>query len=356
MSTVSSLHVLSSPHLAGAENTFLRCVQGLRRAGNPTHIAVKPGSPLARAFASPGAPYELPMRNYLDVPAVLRIRALIRQHQAEVVQSWMSRGTWLTRAPRGCLHVARLGGYYRARYFRHADAWVTVTHTLRKWMLSVGFPPDRVETIPNFVPDVPRDTPPPFSRHDLGIPEDALLIVSMGRLIGKKGYQDLIPAFIELGAQPRGRPLHLLLMGDGPMRAELQGLARAAPGRIHFTGWVDRAETALKLADLFVCPSREEAHGNVILEAWSQRLPVLATRCDGPAELILHEDDGYLAEVADPADLRRALATVIGNPTLMTQMAARGRAMFEERHSETAVVSAYVDFYQRMRMHAGIRR
>lgn len=347
--TIASLQVIASPRMGGAEMTFLRQVQGLRRAGHPVVAAVRRDSALVRALHGEPPLRELPMANYLDLRSALAIRALLREHRCAVVQSWMSRATWLTRAPRGCVHVSRLGGYYHARYFRHAHGWVTVTKGLRDWMLGKGFPADRVEYIRNFIPPLPAGTPPPFTRAQLGIPEDALLIVSMGRFIEKKGYQDLLPAFTALGAQAQGRPLHLLLMGRGPQQKELEALAADAAGRVHFPGWVDQPVAALPLADVFVCPSREEAHGNVMLEAWSQGLPVLSTRTDGGRELIVDGDNGLLCDVADSAGMAAALRRLIVSSGLREQLAGRGRETQRSRHDESASLQAYLAFYERLR-------
>jgi L-malate glycosyltransferase len=347
--TVRSLQVIASPRMGGAETTFVRQVHALRRAGHPVVAAVRTGSAVIAAVGDAPVRCELAMANYLDLRSVMAIRRLVREHRCDVVQSWMSRATWLTRAPRGSVHVSRLGGYYHARYFRHAHGWVTVTLGLRDWMLRKGFPADRVEYIRNFIPVLPAGTPPPFSRADLGIPEDALLVVSMGRFIDKKGYQDLIPAFVSLGAALQGRPLHLLLMGRGPQQKELESLAAPARGRVHFPGWVDQPVAALPLADVFVCPSREEAHGNVMLEAWSQRLPVLSTRTDGGSELIRDGDNGLLCEIGDAGGLRVQLHRLLTSADLRAQLAGRGLETQRTRHDESATVAAYLDFYGRLR-------
>ena len=343
-----SLQVIASPRMGGAETTFLRQVQGLRRAGHPVVAAVRTNSALVEAVGDAPVRCELSMTNYLDLRSVLAIRRLAKEHHCDVVQSWMSRATWLTRVPSGCVHVSRLGGYYHARYFRHAHGWVTVTLGLREWMLQKGFPADRVEYIRNFIPVLPPGTPPPFTRAQLGIPDEALLVVSMGRFIDKKGYQDLIPAFASLGPQMHGRPLHLLLMGRGPQQKELEALAASAPGRVHFPGWVDQPVAALPLADVFVCPSREEAHGNVMLEAWSQRLPLLSTRTDGGSELVQDGDSGLLCDIGDVSGMASQLRRLLESAELREQLAGKGMETQRTRHDETATVSAYLDFYQRL--------
>ena len=345
---IRSLQVIASPGMGGAEMTFLRQVQALNRAGHVTVAAVRRRSSLVGALEGQPLLHELSMANYLDLRSVIAIRSRAREHECQVVQSWMSRATWLTRAPRGCVHVSRLGGYYKAFYFRHAHGWVTVTEGLREWMIQQGFPADRVQYIRNFIPVLRAGTAPPFTRAQLGIPEDALLVISMGRLIDKKGYQDLLPAFASLGNTVAGRPLHLLVMGRGEQQREIEALAAAAPGRVHFPGWVDQPVAALQLADVFICPSREEAHGNVILEAWSQGLPVLSTRTDGGRELIADGDNGLLCDIGDIAGIAAVLRRVLESSDLRASLAGRGRETQHARHGERATIDAYLEFYERL--------
>jgi L-malate glycosyltransferase len=344
---IATLQVIASPRMGGAETTFVRHVDALSGAAHPVTAAVRRGSALVTALRGTPRVIEVAMTNYIDLASGFLIRRLARESESSVVQSWMSRATWLTRVPRGCVHLARLGGYYQPRYFRHAHGWITVTDHLRRWMLAQGFPADRVAQVPNYVSDA-GSRAPPFSRSDLGIPEDAHVVVAMGRFIDKKGFPDLLRAFLALGARLGGRPLHLLLMGQGPQRALLERMAADAPLRIHFTGWVERAADALALGDVFVCPSLEEAHGNVILEAWGAGRAVISTRCEGPAELIEHRCNGLLCEPGDVATLSILLRKVLQHADLRESLAARGQETQRTRHHRGATLAAYLDFYECM--------
>jgi glycosyltransferase involved in cell wall biosynthesis len=346
---VNSLQVVASPGLGGAETAFLRIGAALTAAGHATLPAVRRGSELARALGASAR--TLPMRNYFDVQTVLGIRRVIRQTGVSVVQSWMSRATWLTRAPRGCLHVARIGGYYRPVYFRHAQAWVVNTRGLHDWLLREGFPADRLACIYNFVPEPPK-APPPFTREQLGIPPDALVIATMGRFVDKKGFEELIDAFEALGPRIAGRPLHLLAMGAGPMLETLR--ARCRNGRAHLPGWVSQPLNALPLADVFVCPSREEAFGNVIIEAWSLGLPVLSTRSAGGLELIRDGQEGLLCDIQNADSMAAQLRRMLESPALREELAANGHARFRSSFSADKTVAAYLDFYTRMRRLHGL--
>jgi len=345
---IPSLQVIASPGMGGAETAFQRAAQALSDAGNPVTCLLRRGAALDGVLPATLPRLQLPMRNYFDVATMLRLRALLKRGDWPVVQTWMSRATWMTHAPKSVLHVARLGGYYRPRYFRHADAWVVNTKGLYDWMLAQGFPRERLEWINNFVPVLPAGTPSPLSRATLGVPEEALLVVGLGRLIEKKGFQDLIAALALLPREIGSRPLHLLIMGDGPLRPALEQQAAALGGRVHFAGWVNNALAALPIAEVFVCPSREEPLGNVLLEAWSQRMPVLSTTSDGGRELIEDGRTGLLVPIAEPRPMSTALERLLRDAALREALARTGHEVFRSRYSEQGTVDAYIGFYGRM--------
>lgn len=354
--SISSLHLIASPRMGGAETSLLRLWRALDAAGHPVHLGVRRGSELYRKLHGEASVHALPFRNYVDVVSVARIRQLLDQLAPQVVQTWASRATWLTRAPEQTLHVARLGGYYKLRYFRHADGWIVNTRGLRDWMVDKGFPPDRVEWVPPFVPDLAPGTAPVLTRADLGIPPEALVVAALGRFVEQKGFGDLLQAFARLPERLHDRPLHLLLMGDGPLLAELRNAADPLAGRVHFTGWLEQPLPLLGLADLFVCPSRVEPLGNVLLEAWSQGVAVISTETAGGTELIREGDTGLLCPVRDPVRMAAAIERVLRHAELRGALAGHGLAHYRSRFSEARTRDATVDFYRRMLRQAPRRR
>ena len=167
--------------------------------------------------------------------------------------------------------MARLGGYYALKHFHHAHAWIGNTKDLCDYMIRGGLARKRVYYLGNFV-DLPAPVAPErlaALRAALDIPEDGLVVLGVGRINLRKGFTDLLDTFDRLPAQVRGRPLHLVIVGDGPMYRELvkQTRRQAWGTRVHWAGWQSDPDPYYALADLFVCPSRHEPLGNVILEA-----------------------------------------------------------------------------------------
>lgn len=366
---MKSLHVLGSSQFGGADRFYVRLIQALAAAGHETVAVNRPGSPVAEALAAtpgdlPVRQYHLPFANKWDFATVLRLRALVRRERPAVVQSYMGRATRLTRLPRssGATHIARLGGYYKLNgYYRHCDAWVGNTQGICDYLVKEGFPPERVFRIGNFVP------PPPAvergaverARSDFGLSDDAWVLFALGRFIRKKGFDDALRAFARLPKERHGRPVHLLLAGDGPLNADLRSLAAELDigERVHWTGWRDEPEVLFALADALVCPSRHEPLGNVILEGWNHGLPVVSTRTLGACELISDGIDGLLAPCEDPEGLARVLGELLASDdTRLGELAAAGKAVLAREHSEAAVVGAYGTLYHELESGRGGKR
>ena len=299
------------------------------------------------------------MRNGLDVFTARKIRELVRRHRPTVVQTYLGRASRLTRIPKGSetLHVARLRGVYRANAYRHADAWVGNTRGICDHLRGLGFPPKRVFHIGNFVAD---STPEGYSkdvREALGISPECTVIFSLGRFVEKKGFVDLLEAFAHLLSIERGRPMVLVLAGDGPDRSILE--ERVTPSSTSRStyggpdGYSIRA-SIFRAADVFVCPSRNEPLGNVILESWFHGTPLVTTRSLGAQELVTDNQNGLLAPVADPEGLAHRIMDLLHADVAQVEaLVEAGHRTAEQRHSVGAVVGAYLEQYERL---AGLGR
>lgn len=168
--------------------------------------------------------------------------------------------------------------------------------------------------------------------------QDPVVFVSVGRLIEKKGYQDLIKA---LGELPRAMRWRLVHIGGGPMAAALRQQAAAAgiAHRIEWRGPSDQSEViaALRAGDLFVLAPRIAADGdrdglpNVLLEAASQKLPILSTELSGVPEFVEHMKTGVLVRPNAPRMLAEALMTLARDPDLREALAEAAHKRLTER-------------------------
>lgn len=354
---LKSIHVLGSHELGGADWFFIRLVKALQQAGHASLAVVRPDSPVGPLLPPEVEQLQLPLASKWDLYSRWRLTRLIAARRPDVVQTYMGRATRLTHLPAGstALHVARLGGYYRIDgYYRHAHAWVGNTRDICDYLVREGLPRERVFHIGNFVPEPRRVSAEERRalRAALGLAPHAFVIFALGRMVVKKGFQDLLEAFARLEPSVDGRPLVLLIAGDGGERAPLAELAGrlGVAQRVHWAGWQNDTTPYFALGDVFVCPSRHEPLGNVILEAWQHRLPVLSTRNEGARELVREGENALLAPLNDAAGLAEALRRMLHlGQAERDRLAAAGHATVQREHSEQGVVAAYLAMYEQLR-------
>ena len=164
-------------------------------------------------------------------------------------------------------------------------------------------------------------------------PARPVIILSVGRAVATKGYDDLLAG---LALLPPGRAWRFVHVGDGPLSGALKRQARAL-GLEARIDWLDPQPQGEVLrryreADLFVLASRIAPDGdrdglpNVLMEAQSQRLPVLATAAAAIPELVIDSETGLLVPPAAPPLLAAALDRLIGDPLLRFRLGEAGFA------------------------------
>ncbi len=163
--------------------------------------------------------------------------------------------------------------------------------------------------------------------------EPPFRLLAVGRMVRKKGFEFLIRACALLASQ--GLDFRLDLVGSGPCQRRLIGLTRelGLQKEIRFPGFVPhhRVGVYYRRADLLVAPSLVRSKGdrdglpNVIVEALSHGLPVVATDVSGIREAVRHNETGILVERADPMELAKAVHRMVSDRDKAVEMGRRGR-------------------------------
>jgi glycosyltransferase involved in cell wall biosynthesis len=200
--------------------------------------------------------------------------------------------------------------------------------------------------IPNGV-DVDRFRRPiaPLTKAALGIPEDAGVAINVGRLSPEKNLPFLLTAFGR--AVEQSPDLHLVIVGDGPKRGSLEGIAHQAglDGRIHWVGAVPYRDVPnwLALADFFVIASTAESHPLAVLEAIAAGLPVLGIPSSGIKESIQHKGNGLLCpeDVNAFADRMACLSTDADLRARLAEGARQSRSRFDIRRTSAQLLAQY---------------
>lgn len=350
-----SLQLIGSQALGGAERWCLRFSQALHEKGVPVEVAIRAGSQLDGLDTGSLPLHRLPFRTVWDPWSSHAITRLIRRLRPDIVQTYMGRATRLTRLKpgHGPVHIARLGGYYALQPYRHAHAWIGNTKGICDWMVANGVPAERVFHIYNFADPATRvpDAEVEALRRQISLPRDGLAMVSAARFVTFKGVSYLIDALARLPREIDGRPWGLVLLGDGPLHADLrrQAADSGVNDRIFWAGWRTDPGPFFQMADLVVFPSLdEEPFGNVILEAWAWRKPLVVTRFRGAREVARHGEDAWCVPCADAQALANGIETVLRDPRLARQLAQRGLARLEEQFGRAPILAQYLDLYRRL--------
>lgn len=236
--------------------------------------------------------------------------------------------------------------------------FIAVSADLQRWLVeAIGAAPASVTLIGNGVDSVrfyPRAASTARMEADLpGLPDGFLrdgvfVIGSVGRMAEVKNYPALVQAFLLLlQRSDLHASLRLLLVGDGPARAQCLGLLQAA-GVAHLAwlpGARDDVAQLMRAMDVFVLPSLAEGSSNTILEAMASGLPVVATRVGGNGELVQPGCNGTLVAPRAPAMLVDALSAYVRTPELGRRQGARGRQRVLAAHSLPAMAGAYLAVY-----------
>lgn len=217
----------------------------------------------------------------------------------------------------------------RAWWTRQADRVIVPSRYLALWVTRWGIPEGRIVIIHNAVEPL-RDLRP------AAVPLSApLKVVTVGRLVPWKHIDGVIEAVAQV--QDTG----LVIVGDGPERASLEGLAHRLnlAGSVYFAGHRDKSDTFSLMAgcDLFVLYSTYEGLPHVVLEAMSLGLPVIATVVGGTPEVVRHGETGLLIQ-RNLESLVEAIQRLRSDPALRHRMGQAGQELVQQHFTHAAMV------------------
>jgi glycosyltransferase involved in cell wall biosynthesis len=388
------LHVIANLDTGGAQEVVRTLLPALAGEGFRPIVASLRDGPLRAPLEEAGVPVEIVAgrRHSLTaphraIPELVRLRrqlaAVIARHEAAIIQTHLLRSLdflalSLRREPTVCgvlwtVHNARLDlredqvpsgrvqglllgpkrlGYrllYRSGA-RWGDGFVAVSDEVASAVVSEIRPPlAKVATIANAADTdrYPAVVDRAAVRAGLGVTDDMILVLSVGKLLRQKGHTSLIDALATIDAPD----IAVLVAGEGELRADVEARIEAAGlgPRMRLLGNRRDVPELLAAADAFVLPSLWEGLPMALLEAMASGLPVLATEVSGTREVVEPGISGLLVPPGDPSRLAtglRGLLDVVRSPEAAEAMGRAARQRVVERYGVGAQAAAHAALYR----------
>lgn len=331
--------MLPSLQAGGMEQLVIRLAADATGHGDQVLVAAGPGAWTERVRQAGAEHVALPVTSRRDpsgtVSATACLAGSIRRARPHVVHAHNVRATLLARLAlimarhravlMPTLHGLAPGDYGMAsRVLRlTARRVIACAPSVARSLREAGFPEDRIDVITNgaaLAPAGPQRQAELRAALGLG---PAPVVAGIGRLVPQKDW----PAFIAAASRLPG-PSYVVA-GEGPLRAELAGLAAASGGTVRFAGLVDDVAALVGLASCVVSTSSWEGLPLALLEALSLGAPVVATAVDGVTDVV-PAAAALLVPPGDPAQVAAAIARVLSDGGLAARLRREARAAAQQ--------------------------
>jgi glycosyltransferase involved in cell wall biosynthesis len=365
---VRVLHVLTHLGCGGATDNTLLTVAGLDRSRYRVDLAAGPGDLEAEARAAADRLFLLPgLARALGRPADLRAAAALWRLAGgyDIVHTHTSKagvlGRFAARARKVPAVVHTIHGFpvhpgmgwpvrqallaVEALAACCADRVIAVCEANAREALALGIAtPEQLAVIVSGVPAaavVSGDRA--RGRAALGLPEDTPVVGTVTRLMEQKAPLDFVAAARRIvAADPAA---HVLVVGDGPLRAEVERAATGDP-RIHLLGFRHDVPDLLAATDVVAFSSLWEGLGRALTEAVLAAKPVVATAVNGVPDLVVDGTNGYLVPPGRPDLLAERTLAVLGLPDHGASLGAAGAARIRARFDVTEMIAGIDALYR----------
>jgi glycosyltransferase involved in cell wall biosynthesis len=185
-------------------------------------------------------------------------------------------------------------------------------------------------------------------RGQLGLEVGAYLIAVVATLKEQKGHRYLVEAMASI--VPRHPEVHVLVIGDGDLRAPLEAQVESLGlgEHIHFLGSRDDVPTLLAGSDLFVLPSLWEGLPMALLEAMAAGLPIVATEVSGTVQVMISNETGVLVPPGNTQRLVEAIERLLAEPAQARAMGVAANRLVSEKFSARKQAAEHVALYRRL--------
>ena len=290
-----------------------------------------------------------------------RLWSLLRHERFDVVETFTHDSNllglpiaWLARVPvRIATHRGKIEAFPKWRQILHnvlvnskiAHTLIAVSEQTRQQAIDEGIWENRITVIPNAVKPLGTSSVDRAAvRKELGVNENDIFLLSIGRLTFQKGHEFFVHAISKVIS--RFPNVKAGICGDGPLRSQLETQIKESglSNQVKLLGAWEDISPLLASAEIFILPSRWEGLSRALMEAMAAGLPVIATQVDGIKDLITDGLNGLLVPSEDAEALGNSILQLIDNAEMRKRIAAAGQAHVLQVHSVEDMCRKYYDF------------
>ena len=354
------LHLNEQRGWRGGEQQASYLIEGLARRGHFVAIAGRSGEEFIQRdhglqdLTRVGCPF----RGELDLFTALRLAKAVKTLGIDILHAHSSHAHTLA-----CL-ARKFAGSCKVMVTRRVD-FVPKSHVLNRWKYALpdrivcvsrciaeilrgfGVPESRLSVV-NSAQDPARFDVTPYTRAELGLPDDVPLFGNVGAFVGHKDHATLLDAMAI--AKKTLPDCHLVLVGDGELRDAIEThiAAKGLGSSVTLLGYRSDVPRILPVLDAFVLSSSQEGFGGVCAEAMFSGVPVVSTDAGGMIETVKPGITGLMVPKRNPEALAAAMARLIEDPDLSADLADRATGYVNEHLTADRMVEKYVGLYEEM--------
>lgn len=372
MKVINLAFVIDHLDVGGTESQLYYLLKGLdRQRFSAIVVCFKQKGRIAESIESLGFPvYRLPSfsrflpKIFRRALQTLNLAYLFRQRNIHLVQNYLltanifgTLASWCARVPRVCaserntINTDCSDQIFKNKVFKFLEPQIDMTignsDQVSQYLVErVQLTPHKVCTIPNGVPFAHfQDSLPYDLKKDLELPEGSFLLGKVARLVAAKNHSMLLQVVAKL--RDRFPHLHLVLIGDGPLRQELEMQAQKLnlAQHIHFLGTRTDVPRLLASLDLVVSSSDHEGMPNGIMEAMAAGKAVVATNAGGTESLVVYGVTGFVTPRGNAKQLQEHLEILINLPWLCQRFGRQGQNHIKKEFSTERMVERTQKLY-----------
>ncbi len=341
-SKLKILNIISGAKFGGAESFFERLAISFEKNSNIKQKLI---------IRADDRRYNLLKENIKDIKRInffkiynfffyFNLQRIINEFKPHIVLSWMNRASSMLPNSKivNEITVGRLGGFYKIKNYAKCDYLITNTQDIKEYVISKGWNKQNVEFIPNFVSQN-KDL-----RKEKKLEKNKILLC-MGRFHENKAIDILIKAM------PFLTSFSLVIVGSGSLKASYESLIKKfkLSDRVKIFGWSNNISKFINSSSVLICPSRHEPFGNIVVDGWAHKIPVIVSDIGGPGKMIKNKINGIKFEKDNIFDLVAKIKDLDSNSNLRKKIIKNGFQFFKENYSEKVIVEKYIKFFERIK-------